>query len=135
MNDSIQDVLRRTAMFGRTLFSGRLHRDEIDSDAGLAVTIALSYQDRGRLIGTTLYTFACQVVRRLLAATLRKQARYQHASQRFWSSLAAPCGCHTERLTATELAQAGASVRQIADVCGVTFRQAHRVHAKAKHGN
>lgn len=121
-------ILNKVRGYARKLAAGRLDPDDVESEVGLAVTLAL----RESLDTATPETFACTVVKRAIYKLITdKERRPVNADAASFARIPAPSQ-DVPKLTARELAEGGASIRTIRAASGVTERAARRLVSQAR---
>lgn len=125
------ELYTRTVNYARSVARGRLPDDDVVSDAGLAVTIALQKVKYGRV-----FTFACHIVRAKIIDALKARRRHRQRSDFFWVNRIAPAGEvaaeSVAAVTKEACAAAGATIDEIQERFGVSRWTARRVVREAR---
>lgn len=138
-HEEMMKAWQAACVHARAIANGRLHNDDCNSEAGLAVAKAL-VADRFNPAKSSFMTFVKRLVTGQMFDLLERESRYEHMPDVWWGELlAAPSPVVEEtdprNPDAEQIAAAGASWRQIKAATGLSewkSRELMRKHRRAR---
>lgn len=123
---SLTLAMREALVHARRVARGRIHDDELRSEAGYAVTLAINDPSPGK---SGFATYVARLVRWGVLRLLRDQQRFENRGDVYWAALqsrndsASACA---EMNEAERLVLQGATVPTIQEATGLSERRAKR---------
>lgn len=126
----ISDLFDTVRNHARIVAKGRLHRDDCDSEAGMAVVKAMHSHDSKK---SSLRTWACRLVAWRIRKAIRKAAKYVNQSTEWWASLIVKTPTDAGDILLLRelhgLVANGATIREVRRAVGTSYRQARHIHS------